>query len=371
MALTERLASDPVLDRAFVWLCRQRRRWPDFADVWGLRRGWAREKAWLQRELRGRSFGLGLLDRFQREDGSVVEVFPARDALVLKALALVLERRLPVSRHCVHVKGHGGAKAAVRRAAARLRRLPFVLRTDVRGYYASIDPVKLVERLARFVPDPEILRLVAAITARSSERGGLFREAGGLPLGCPLSPLLGAFFLRELDARLEATGLFFVRFMDDILVLARPRWKLRRAVRIVNESLAALGLEKHPDKTFIGRAEKGFDFLGYRLGANGLAVTNRTWQRFAERAARLQEQERSGRAPPGALGAYVRRWQRWTTAGFGAAMIDGLGNCRRTTRGPRCGVWGIEGRLRSLASARTAVGAGHDGDEGEAQGQAA
>ena len=30
----------------------------------------------------------------------------------------------------------------------RLRGLPFVLRTDVRGYYASIDPVKLVERLA-------------------------------------------------------------------------------------------------------------------------------------------------------------------------------------------------------------------------------
>jgi hypothetical protein len=249
----------------------------------------------------------------------------------------------------------------------RLRRLPFVLRTDVRGYYASIDPVKLVERLARFVPEPEILRLVAAVTKRTSERGGLFREAGGLPLGCPLSPLLGAFFLRELDARLEATGLFFVRFMDDILVLAPTRWKLRRAVRIVNESLAALGLEKHPEKTFIGRAAKGFDFLGYRLSPKGLAVAKQTWQRFAKRAARLQEQERSGRAPPGALGAYVRRWQRWTTAGVGAAMVGGLGNCRRTVRGPSCGVLGLGVRLLSLASARTQVGAGDDGDESEPQ----
>jgi len=25
-------------------------------------------------------------------------------------------------------------------------------------------------------------------------------------------------------------------------------------------------LEKHPDKTFIGRIERGFDFLGYRPG---------------------------------------------------------------------------------------------------------
>jgi hypothetical protein len=67
----------------------------------------------------------------------------------------------------------------------------------------------------------------------------------------------------------------------------------------VNETLAALGLEKHPDKTFIGRVAKGFDFLGYRLSPKGLAVAKQTWDRFVERAVRLQERERTGRAPPG------------------------------------------------------------------------
>ena len=42
-------------------------------------------------------------------------------------------------------------------------------------------------------------------------------------------PLMGAFFLHELDRRMERSGLFYVRFMDDILVLAPSRWKLRRA----------------------------------------------------------------------------------------------------------------------------------------------
>ncbi len=28
----------------------------------------------------------------------------------------------------------------------------------------------------------------------------------------------------------------------------------------------------HPDKTFIGRVEKGFDFLGYHFGPDGLSV---------------------------------------------------------------------------------------------------
>jgi hypothetical protein len=138
---------------------------------------------------------------------------------------------------------------------------------------------------------------VAAVAARTSERGGLCRDTGGLPLGCALSPLLGAFFLGELDARLEATGLFFVRYMDDLLVLAPTRWKLRRAVKIVNQTLAALRLEKHPEKTFVGRAAKGFEFLGYRLSPNGLTVAKQTVERFAERATRLYERERTGRAP--------------------------------------------------------------------------
>jgi hypothetical protein len=51
-----------------------------------------------------------------------------------------------------------------------------------------------------------------------------------------------------------------------------PRWKLRKAVKLVNEVLASLGLEKHPDKTFIGRIERGFDFLGYHFSPDGLTA---------------------------------------------------------------------------------------------------
>jgi RNA-directed DNA polymerase len=53
--------------------------------------------------------------------------------------------------------------------------------------------------------------------------------------------------------------------MDDILILAPSRWKLRRAVATLNTVLTCLRLQKHPDKTFIGRIEKGFDFLGYHF----------------------------------------------------------------------------------------------------------
>ena len=53
-------------------------------------------------------------------------------------------------------------------------------------------------------------------------------------------------------------------------------------------------LEKHPDKTFIGRIEKGFDFLGYHFGPEGLTLAAKTIEQFVERALRLYEQEPGG-----------------------------------------------------------------------------
>ncbi len=77
-----------------------------------------------------------------------------------------------------------------------MRRLPtarFVLKTDVASYYASIDHVKLLDRLAAVLPDRNVLSLVGQMLCRVSEGGGLYHEfRRGLPLGCPLSPLLGA-----------------------------------------------------------------------------------------------------------------------------------------------------------------------------------
>ena len=67
-----------------------------------------------------------------------------------------------------------------------------------------------------------------------------------------LSPLLGALYLQVLDERLGQGEAYYVRYMDDILVLTRTRWQLRRAVRTMNRTFAELKLSQHPDKTFIG-----------------------------------------------------------------------------------------------------------------------
>ena len=121
---------------------------------------------------------------------------------------------------------------------------------------------------------------------------------------------------------MERLGLFYARFMDDILVLAPTRWKLRKAIRVVNQVLAALGLEKHPEKTFIGRIERGFDFLGYHFDLAGLEVAEATIANFLARAIRLYEQEPGKPCDSSRLGLYVRRWVRWVCAGLGGGWCS-------------------------------------------------
>ena len=304
------LISHDLLDRAFDWLYQRRKDWPSGADVWRFRRNWPHEKARLREELLAGTYQVGLLDRVtlcQEGELEAIDLWTARDAVVMKTLAWLLEEYLPLSPCCMHLKGHGGQKSAVRQVLETLPQHQFVLKTDVKSYYASIDHLLLLDQLADYILDREVLNIIAQYLKRCAEWGGLFWEhKQGSSLSCPLSPIIGTFFLAGLDIQLEQLDVFYVRYMDDILVLAPTRWKLRTAVKVVNQVLSSLKLEKHPDKTYIGRVDNGFDWLGYHIRPSGLSVAQKTLENFVARARRLYEQEpREGSFSR--LGEYVRR----------------------------------------------------------------
>lgn len=64
------------------------------------------------------------------------------------------------------------------------------------------------------------------------------------------------------------------------MVLAKTRRQLRRAVRVTNQILNSLKLEKHPDKTFIGLIERGFEFLRLHFSRSGLQIAQQTLDNF-------------------------------------------------------------------------------------------
>ncbi len=111
---------------------------------------------------------------------------------------------------------------------------------------------------------------------------------------------------------MEKNDLFYARFMDDWIIIAPKRWQLRRAVRLVNETLNLLKVEQHPGKTFIGRAEHGIDFLGYYIKPGHLAVSQNTIANAAKCVARLYERG----ADEYRIGQYISRFTSWLFGGL-------------------------------------------------------
>ena len=72
----------------------------------------------------------------------------------------------------------------------------------------------------------------------------------------------------------------------------------------------------HPDKTYIGRTERDFDFLSNDFSPESLTLAKKTIERFVERAIRLYEQEPGEACATSRFGSYLRRWVRWTGAGL-------------------------------------------------------
>ena len=327
-SLLDQLTSKDNVQLAYHWLCLKRKHFPANADVWHLRFSHQQIIPEICIRLRQGHYRFSPAQVFDKQYGHQVVVWCAEDALVFKMLTEVLQDRLPVHQNCVHVKGHGGAKQSVKRIHQWISSgaYPYVISTDIRGYYAHINKHQLLDQLAKYIHCPVILNLLGQYLSYSVEQGGSFHTpTSGISRSCPLSPLLGAFHLYTLDTALsKSKGLRYQRFMDDFVILCQTHWQLRRCVATLNRALETMGFEKHPDKTFIGRITKGFDWLGYRIDHTGIVgPTSRAVNNFTVKLNRLYEQAWRMRKTTTQVESqvvdYVERWCQWLKAG-----LDGL-----------------------------------------------
>lgn len=150
----------------------------------------------------------------------------------------------------------------------------------------------------------------------------------GISRGCALSPLLGALYLKALDDTLSSyPGVYYRRYMDDIVIMTHTRWQLRRAVKLLNQVFNRLKLKQHPDKTYIGKIDKGFDFLGYHFSRQPLQLAAITVKKHVEKLHRLYEQQSKNKKASSeelawVLGQCVQHWLRWCTAGLQGIRLD-------------------------------------------------
>lgn len=138
----------------------------------------------------------------------------------------------------------------------------WVLKCDVRKFFASIDQTILLEIVSTYIQDKDIVWLLSQVMKSFHST----KEGIGLPLGNLTSQLLVNIYMNEFDQFVKR-GLkvkYYIRYADDFVILSHDRECLENVLlRMQKFLLGELKLHLHPDKVFIKSFASGVDFLGW------------------------------------------------------------------------------------------------------------
>jgi RNA-directed DNA polymerase len=332
--LITKLASDKILDKAYDSVCHSRRHSSCNNDIWDLRLNWAREKNAIQQTLLKGSYTFTTTKICFGFEGHY-EKWAATDAVVLKALKILLEDvyKKKLSANCYHMKGNGGLKGAVRSAALAQKSYKYVYKSDVSNYYGSIDHSILIDIFKKEIQDIKVLQLINRFLTHSMECDGKYNERRiGISRGTSLSSLIGTIYMDSLDELFSGKkSVFYLRYMDDIIVMANHRLVFKRHIKKINTVLEKLKLMTAFKKTYVGKiTPEGFDFLGYHFNKISVSISNTTidrmkkkkaakvhrwWARFYESGLYGLRQMKGEMTLKQTISLYEQNWVKWCCDG--------------------------------------------------------
>lgn len=153
-------------------------------------------------------------------------------------------------------------KNFARKVSKNNTRTCYVLKCDVKKFFASIDHAILRNILARHIADAELRGLIDGVVSSFSSTA----EGKGLPLGNLTSQLLVNVYMHEFDMYMKQ-GLrvkYYIRYADDFVIFSEDKSYLEELLLSIDAFLSEkLKLILHPDKVSIKTHASGVDFLGW------------------------------------------------------------------------------------------------------------
>ena len=152
------------------------------------------------------------------------------------------------------------------------RKTCWVLKLDIKKFFASIDHEILINILEAYIPDQDIMWLLQNIvTSFSSDKyyhdeydDSIRRR--GLPLGNLTSQLFVNIYMNEFDQFMKhkLKVKYYIRYADDFVILNPHRQALTTILPSIRVFLQEqLRLSLHPNKIILKTFASGIDFLGW------------------------------------------------------------------------------------------------------------
>jgi RNA-directed DNA polymerase len=227
----------------------------------------------LHRDLASKTYQHSAYEAFNISDPKPRNIHKAsvRDRLLHHALYRKLypffdRTFIPHSYSCRFGKGTYKAIEAFSHSASKVScnhtRTVWVLKCDIRKFFAIIDHQLLIDDIKEYISDKDIIWLLSGIVKSFHST----REGVGLPLGNLTSQLLVNVYMNRFDQFVKHTlkVKHYIRYADDFVVLSEDKEKLKTILERIGDFLQTrLRLSLHPDKVSINTVASGVDFLGW------------------------------------------------------------------------------------------------------------
>lgn len=238
----------------------------------------------LQGQLQNRTYRMGEYKQFYIHDPKkrLISAAPYRDRVAQHALCNVIEPlfdRTFIDDSYACRKDKGSHKA-VGRYTEFSRKNQYVLKCDIKSYFASIDHELLYRLILKKIKDPHALWLIKLIIDSTS--------SPGIPIGNLSSQIFANLYLNKLDHYLKETVRcrHYLRYMDDLIVFDNDKSRLNYIKESIREYLKGLKLELHENKSQIYQTRRGVNFLGYKIFPTHRLVVKQNIRRLRKRMKR-------------------------------------------------------------------------------------
>lgn len=178
------------------------------------------------------------------------------------------------------VKGNTTAKLLKRAVEYNQQGFCFVLKTDIKDFFPSIDKKRLKKKFYEAISDVKLRLFFDQYITQSRKPG--------VPQGTPLSPMMANIYLLDFDKVLSKdTDIKHFRYVDDLVVFCKDEKTAVRIYRKVKKLFSDIGLEIHDlgteGKTYIDRFDAGrVDVLGIIYKKDRLLIKPKKYKKFIQ-----------------------------------------------------------------------------------------
>ena len=186
----------------------------------------------------------------------------------------------------------------------------YFFKTDIKGFYDSIDLDTLYRKLEPSV-DASVLQLIkTAINTVTVSMGGARLSSNqqprlmGIPQGLSISNILAGISMLNFDDSIKNhcdANTLYKRYVDDILILSTTPIDARFVDEFKCELIIkGVSLRLSPDKTHYGIVgDKSFEYIGYSFKSTlCISIRQKNTQTFLNRISRLISRYRSQKENP-------------------------------------------------------------------------